>query len=46
MWIREHGWHPGQACAESGDFFTEAQGFTDKKVLENQFPYTKKFILR
>jgi len=46
MWISEYGGHPAQACTESGDFFTEAQRFIDKKVLEIQFPCTKKFILR
>jgi hypothetical protein len=46
MWKREVGMPAGQACSASGDFFTEPQRFIDKIILENQFPYTKKFTLR
>jgi hypothetical protein len=44
MWIMEGRFAPMQACAGSGDFFTVGKAFTDKKVLENQSGYTKKFI--
>jgi len=44
MWISDAGFAPMQACAGSDDFFTVGKAFTDKKVLENQSGYTKKFI--